>query len=179
MSKNCVIAAIRDEYALLDACKSDVRVVFDLSPSIETIDSRVELCREYDKYLFLHIDMAEGIGKDRAGLWYVKSRGVRGIISTRPNLIKLANELGLETVHRMFIIDSHSVETAIAMFKTKSDMVEIMPGIVAPRIIERICDEVNIPVIAGGLIETRDEIASAIKAGAVAVSTGNKKLWNM
>lgn len=179
MKKNCVIAAVKDKESLLEACKSHVSVIFDLAPNIEELENRVCLCAEHKKSLFIHIDMAEGIGKDRAGLKYVMEKGVAGIISTRANLIKIANDLGLKTVHRIFLIDSQSVETAIALFKNKPDMVEIMPGIVTEKVIKKICKEADCPVIAGGLIETEDEVNAAISAGVVAVSTGKTELWNI
>jgi glycerol uptake operon antiterminator len=50
-----------------------------------------------------------------------------------------------------------------------------MPGIM-PKMVERFA-AIGIPVIAGGLIETKTEITSSLKAGAVAVSTGKKGLW--
>jgi glycerol uptake operon antiterminator len=33
------------------------------------------------------------------------------------------------------------------------------------------------PVIAGGLIETKQELTDALGSGATAVSTGRKELW--
>ena len=56
------------------------------------------------------------------------------------------------------------------------DMMEIMPGVV-PKIIEKFKASVNIPIIAGGLIETKKEILDALKAGASSISTSNNKLW--
>ena len=35
------------------------------------------------------------------------------------------------------------------------------------------------PIVAGGLIETKEEIAEAIISGAEAVSTGKKELWEI
>jgi len=35
----------------------------------------------------------------------------------------------------------------------------------------------HIPVIAGGLIETKTEVFDALGCGATAVSTGRKNLW--
>lgn len=175
---NKVIAAVRTEEAFMEACESKSEIIFDLSPSIENIESRVMLCTKHNKTLFIHIDLAEGIGKDKAGLAYIRDCGVDGIISTRAALIKYANEVGLKTVQRTFILDSQSIETAISMLKTKPDMAEIMPGIIAERVIKKLCSEMNIPVIAGGLIATIDEVNAAINAGAAAVSTGEKALWN-
>jgi glycerol uptake operon antiterminator len=36
---------------------------------------------------------------------------------------------------------------------------------------------VSVPIIAGGLIENHEELASAFEAGASAVSTGCTDLW--
>lgn len=44
--------------------------------------------------------------------------------------------------------------------------------------IQEIHAETKLPVIAGGLIKEESDIEQAIKAGAVAVTTSNPKLWN-
>lgn len=179
MKHSPIIAAVRDAEALEKACLSKARILFDLAPSIETIKKRVQLCRAHDKLLFVHLDMAEGIGKDKAGLRYIKAAGANGIISTRANLIKAAGEVGLKTVHRLFLIDSQSVKTAVEFLKARPDMVEIMPGIVSERVISQICAVAEVPVIAGGFIETEEEVVSAIRAGVVSVSTSCTALWNL
>mgnify|MGYP002519961619 CR=1 FL=1 len=43
--------------------------------------------------------------------------------------------------------------------------------------ISRLKERVNVPIIAGGLIETKIEIDEALKAGAYAISTSNVGLW--
>ena len=48
-----------------------------------------------------------------------------------------------------------------------------------PRVIRRICEESRIPVIAGGLITEREDIMAALNAGAVSISTTNRKVWFM
>ena len=61
-------------------------------------------------------------------------------------------------------------------------MIELMPGVV-PKIIkrfsERVFGGVEIPVIAGGMIDTKAEIVAALGAGASADSTGRAELWNL
>ncbi|MBQ3075076.1 MAG: glycerol-3-phosphate responsive antiterminator, partial [Clostridia bacterium] len=37
--------------------------------------------------------------------------------------------------------------------------------------------EVSVPLIAGGLIETKAEVMDALQSGAIAVSTGKEELW--
>ena len=54
---------------------------------------------------------------------------------------------------------------------------EILPGVM-PKIIKRICNLVNVPVITGGLIDEKEDIINALRAGAEGVSTTDKKLWD-
>ena len=108
-----VIAAVRSEEELSYALCSGVETVFLLGTNIEELKGQTERTHEAGKKLFLHLDLAEGIGKDEYGIRYARSLGIDGIISTRSNIIKLAKKYGLLTVQRFFIVDSHSVETTI------------------------------------------------------------------
>ena len=56
------------------------------------------------------------------------------------------------------------------------DMIEVMPGTVT-KVITSLKTKTEIPIIAGGLIETRQEIDEAMNSGAAGVSTGKKELW--
>ena len=171
-----VIAAVKDDLFDL-ALSAGGEWIFDLSPDIASVKEKAELCHRAGKRYFIHFDLAAGIGKDRSGILFAKEAGVDGIISTRVNIIKIAKELQLFTIQRFFIVDSHSVDTTIEGIKSaKPDMIEIMPGIV-PKVIKRLSHTSSTPIIAGGLIETEEEISLAHRAGAVAVSSGKKELW--
>ena len=91
-------------------------------------------------------------------------------------MIKCAKELGLKTVQRVFILDSQSIETAESVLKTAPDMVEIMPGII-PVAISDLKKKIDIPIIAGGLVRTKEDVDMIAEAGAIAVSTSNPALW--
>ena len=76
------------------------------------------------------------------------------------------------------MIDSRSVDTALDTLKqSKADMIEIMPAI-AYKSITKIKKNIRIPIIAGGLIDSRDEVYKALGAGASMISTGCQDLWN-
>ncbi len=175
--ENSVIAAIKNNDQLKTACNSSVSAVFDLAPSISSIRQRTEYCKSFGKPLFIHMDLVEGIGKDKAGLEFIRQYGADGIISTRASIIKTAKECGLKTVQRIFIIDSQSIKSATAILKINPDMLEIMPGVV-PRAIKEFKNVLSVPIIAGGLIEFESDIKSAFDAGASAVSTSMENLWN-
>ncbi len=179
MDKGSVIAALRADKDFASLGTSGPRLVFDLSPDINSITKRLDAVHAVGKEYFVHIDLASGIGKDESGVVFLKKLGVDGIISTRTSIIKTAREHGIFTVQRFFIVDSHSVATTLESLKaSKADMIEIMPGII-PRIIKSLREKVNIPIIAGGLIESRRDIEDALESGASAVSTSRTELWQM
>lgn len=174
-----IIAAVKNKEDISDALQSEVSLILHMTPNIHTLQQEIEEIHHAGKKVLLHFDLSEGIGKDKSGLLFVKNAGADGIISTRSNLIKSAKEAGLLTIQRFFIVDSHSVDTTVEALKSsKADMIEIMPGIL-PKMIERIKERVNVPIIAGGLIETKEEIEQALNSGATAISTGKKHLWRL
>lgn len=175
--KKTVIAAIRDSKLLSGAELDSIDTVFLLSTNIIELSSKVEEVHKSGKEIFIHADFADGIGKDRFGMEYIKNTGADGVISTRASVIKAARETGLQTVQRIFIVDSQSIETAVDSTRSsKPDMIEIMPGVV-PKVIAEMKARTDIPLIAGGLVSAAEEVDAAIKAGAIAVSTSNVKLW--
>lgn len=173
-----VAAAVRTKEDFEVALKSKVDVIFLLYSSILTMKTYIDKCHSVGKKIFIHMDFVEGIGKDRAGLEFLKSLNVDGILTTRTNLIRPAKGFGLITVQRFFIVDSHSVDTAIESIRiAKPDVVEIMPGLVIKKIRE-FSQKVSNDILVGGLVEFKEDVDAAIEAGATAISTANRDLWN-
>ena len=177
MNKAKIFAAVRGKEELASAINSNVEVIFMLAPNIADIKNQADAVHKAGKKLFIHLDLAEGIGKDEYGILFAKEQGVDGIISTRINIIKLAKKAGIFTVQRFFIVDSHSVETTIESAKSsKADMIEIMPGTIS-KVIKNLKKELSMPIVAGGLIESWEEVDEAISCGATAISVGKKEFW--
>ncbi len=172
-----VAASVRSDEDFCSALKSNVKVIFLQNSNILNVKEQIERAHGAGKKVFIHMDFAEGIGKDKAGLNFVKLMGADGILTTKTGMIRSARDLGLLTVQRFFIVDSHSVDTAVDSIKiAKPDIVEIMPGVVGKKIKE-FADRVETPILAGGLIEFEEEVDRALEAGAKAVSTANHNLW--
>lgn len=170
-----VIAAIRN-HKWQAALNSPSEILFYLEPHLRTIQQKANEAHEAQKLLFVHLDLAEGIGKDREGVEFLAQCGVDGIISTKAQIIRLAKDSGLLTVQRFFALDSQGLDSIQEMLKTsRPHLMEIMPGVI-PKVIDRFATG-NIPVIAGGLIETKTEVTGALGCGAAAVSTGCEALW--
>ena len=177
--ENPIIAAVRTKEDFKKAISSEVTTVFLLSSNILDVHEYADEAHKACKKLFVHIDFTDGLSKDSAGLSYIATKGIDGIISTRSGVIKCAAENSIPCVQRFFMIDSRSVDTALeSMRASRPDMIEIMPA-VAYKTITKIKSSTSTPIIAGGLVERKDEIFSALGAGASGVSTGASDLWNM
>lgn len=177
LEDNPVIAAIGDD-KWQDALESPVQVLFYLSANLLTVKDRIRQAHEAQKLLMVHIDLAEGIGKDHAGIQYLADCGADGIISTRANMIRLAKNHGLTAIQRVFALDSKGMDSIEEMIRNSNPhLVEIMPGVVEKAI--RRFSGGKTPVIAGGLIETKAEVTGVLRSGAIAASTGQKELWHV
>ena len=156
---------------------SPVDMIFLFHSHILTVKERVEAAHNAEKTLFIHIDLSEGIARDRAGVSFLSQIGVDGVISTKPSLLRFAKEIGLVTVQRFFVYDSQGVAGIEEVLASSSpDIIEILPGVIG-KITSRFAREVSVPLIAGGLIETKAEVMEALQSGAIAVSTGKEELW--
>ena len=180
IEQNPVIAAVQAEEDLQLAIDSKVQVIFLLCANIMNVKELVNRIKAAEKQVFIHMDFLEGIGRDQKAIEYIAKRvAPDGIISTRNSHIKFAKQIGLFAIQRFFLIDNKSYDmAAYSVNTTKPDMIEMMPGVM-PSIIERMTQEITTPVIAGGLIRSKNDIMLALQAGAIGASTGKKDLWNL
>jgi glycerol uptake operon antiterminator len=155
-------------------------LIFLLTGSIFDLKNSMELAHANDKILMVNIDLVSGIAYDRDGIRYLAENDLcDGIISTKGYLIKEASKCGLMTIQRVFLLDSASLNSAERSLNSKTvDAVEILPGIAAPYFIEKQKDNgYNYPVIAGGLIQSKNEVKDLKEKGVFAVSTSKHQLW--
>ena len=174
--ESCPLVASVHENQFEQALESPAQIVFLLEGTVLTVPDQICMAHEKGKAIFIHIDLIRGVGKDRCGVEFLVKHGADGIISTRASLIKNAQEYGVIAVQRYFAIDSQGIESIRDMVgSVKPDFIEIMPGLVNKVIARFVSEEVS--VIAGGLIETKAEVMSALSSGAIAISTGSQELW--
>lgn len=175
LEKKPVIAAVGDD-KWPAALQSPAAVLFYLSADVMTVRDRIAEAHAAGKYILVHVDLAEGIGKDTGGIRYLADCGADGILSTRAGLIRAAKEQGVLAVQRFFALDSKGLDSVEDMLhKTSPHLMEIMPGVIGKAIRRFSVGET--PVIAGGLVETAAEVEKAFANGAAAVSTGAEDLW--
>lgn len=175
-----VIAAVRSPEAVDRALVAKSPVVFMLFGSILDVEEQVRRCKDAGKHVLLHLDLMEGLGADVAAVeWCARKVRPDGVISTRPKLLKAAAEEGLITVQRLFLMDSMSFDRSVKLLRSSAPgMAEVLPGLV-PKAISQLAQSIDSPVIAGGMITEPAEVMRALRAGALAVSTGEQRLWDL
>ena len=176
---NPIIAAINNDKLLLEAEKCDIDVVFVLYGTILTLPGIVERLKAKGKTVIVHADLITGLSSKEVAVDYIATNTkADGIISTKTNLVKRAKELGLIAGERSFIVNSMELSTTISHLTSfKPDFLEVMPGLIF-RVISEL-SSYNIPIVAGGLINSREEILSALNAGASAISSSSPSIWKM
>ena len=174
-----VIAAFRDIKSLRIQDLSHTNVLFILGGTIFDLPDIVEQARRYKKLVFVDIDLIKGIGRDALGIRFLaKESRVDGIITTHSNLIKSAQKEGLVSIQRIFVLDSESLAGGLGVIKKSNpDALEVLPGLILPKIIKKIRMITSIPVIAGGLITHEEEIRKILASGAIGISTTSSQLF--
>lgn len=182
VAANPVIAAVKNESGLKKCLDMpEICLVFVLYGSIGTISALVEQLKQAGKTVIVHMDLVAGLGaKAEAADFIAQYTRADGIISTRIEQVRRAKELSLYTVYRIFAIDSKVLGhvTGNRAIGEYADFVEILPGLM-PKVIRRMCRELAVPVITGGLISEKEDVIAALDAGAAAISATNEDVWGM
>lgn len=175
-----VIAAVRDPRDLEAAIRSRAAAVFLLGGSLMTLPGCVERAKNSGKYVFVHLDLCDGLGKDAAAVdWIALTVRPDGLISTRQQLLRRAREHGLMTIQRLFLMDSESLKSGVKLISSAPpDLVEVLPGLL-PRAIRALRERLGLPVIAGGMVTEEADVTQALAAGAAGVSSSVRELWSM
>lgn len=175
-----IIAAVKDHEGL-EAClvHDNIQVVFLLFGDILSLEESVKRIHEVGKIVIVHLDFISGLqcAKDISVDYIKNTTGADGIITTHPNCIKRAKELGMYTVLRAFVLDSIALQNVAKLASYEPDFIEILPGIM-PKIIEKIHGMTDVPLLAGGLISEKEDVIAVLHAGAVGISATKRQVWD-
>jgi glycerol uptake operon antiterminator len=173
-----IIPAIRRLKDFENALQSEHKWIVFLETRLGQLKSLVDYARRADKKVLIHIDLIQGLKADEYGVEFlVHEVKPDGILSTRVSVLELVKKQRLLAIQRLFLLDSLSLENNVKSSKRiKADYIEVLPGTL-PEVMKEIYEKTEIPIIAGGLIRTKEDVHAALATGAVAISTSNKKLW--
>lgn len=179
LEENPIIAAVKNEEQLDIAVNSDAQIIFVLFGDVMNIKTISEIIESKNKIGIVHIDLVEGLTSKEVVIKYIKDKTkFSGVISTKPQVVKLAKKYDLLGVQRFFIFDTLSLNNVKSHMISECDAIEVLPGII-PKVLGMISKYSNKPVVAGGLIETKEDVMQALSSGATCVSTTKKEIWDM
>lgn len=139
----------------------------------------LDQARQRDIFIYVNVDHIEGIHPDLAGLSYLADHfHVRGIISSNPRNLTLGKNIGLETIQRIFAVDSTGLETSLESVDTRYvDLLDISPALVVPAIAPLLLSSLPLSFIASGLVTTPAQVKAVLQTGALRVTVTHTELW--
>jgi glycerol uptake operon antiterminator len=176
-----IIPSIRKMKEFEFSLKSKSKYILLSEIHIGNLKSLVDKCHENNKLVMVNIELIGGFSADRIGLKLLKDfYKVDIIISANAMKINMGKSLGFETIQRFFLIDSRSFDSTLKSLQTtKNDAIEILPGPMAPEFIKIIKSIGNVPMIAGGFINTREMVEKIYESGFSGITSSNTELWNL
>ncbi len=158
--------------------KSPYEIGVFLDVHISQLKNVYMLAKEHGKKMIYHVDLIHGLKNDDYGTEYIcQEYKPFGLISTKSSVILKAKQKKVIAVQRIFLIDSHAIEKSYQLIeKTQPDYIEVLPGAM-PQMIKEVKERVNVPIFAGGLIRTNEDVRNALEAGATAITTSKRELW--
>jgi glycerol uptake operon antiterminator len=129
--------------------------------------------------VYVNMDHIDGIYADEAGFRYLAEHlHVTGIISSHPKALATAKQAGLETVQRIFAVDSTGLKMALESVDTNCvDMLDFSPARVVPYIMPRLKPRLPLPYMASGLLHTADQLQVVLSTGVQAVAVTHLERW--
>lgn len=174
-----LIAAVRSMDQVDAALNSSSRVIFLMGGSLSEVSSITRQVQAIGKQIFIHIELIKGLGRDKEAVEYLATK-VRpeGVVSTKPQLLKVAAKHKITTILQIFMIDSQAFESGLkSIASLQPDAVEIMPGLM-PRVAAQIKSHFDIPLITAGLIRQPHEVDMMLMSGCQGVTVSEQSLWN-
>ncbi|MDY4207283.1 MAG: glycerol-3-phosphate responsive antiterminator [Lachnospiraceae bacterium] len=174
-----VIPEIKNEEGLASLPKSDSRLAYIIYGDICNIADIVEEVKAVGKMAIVHVDLIVGLSPKDISIDFIKKyTKADGIISMKAAMIKRANELGMFTIQRFYMMDGITYSNVEKHIKLcNPDVVELMPAGLY-KLIRYLVEKIDQPTVASGLTQDKEDIIGALKAGAVAVATTNRSLWD-
>ena len=158
---------------------SDVTVI--LLRHCNPLDFRTLLENAHERGLAVYVNMdhIDGIAPDSAGLRYLATQlHIKGVVSSHGKILAQAKNFDLQTVQRIFAVDSTGLEVALESVDTHCvDLLDISPGLVTTYIAAHTMALLPLPFIASGLIHTPQQVRAVLQTGALGVAVSRPELW--
>ena len=161
--------------AFLDS-KAEVGIVANIA--LRHVAEVLNALKKSNKLIVLNIDSCEGLAQDKGAIEFLAEIGISVLLSTRVPTIQKAAQCGLLTMQKVFVTDRSTWPRSLkAISQSAPNLVQIMPSPMLGYLSAE--DKRRLPpVVASGFICNETDVATAMKQGAIAVSSSNKSLWD-
>jgi len=158
-----------------------VSVAILIGGDINNLEGALKIRSRFpEKYLLAHVDLIDGVGKDEAGMRFLKRLGIEGIVSVKWQLLRYAKENKMLTVQRLFLIDSEAIRTGLKVIKRVTpDAIEILPATIPKFAIDEFRKVTDLSILGGGLLRTEEDVRMALSNGLTAVTASRRNLWKL
>lgn len=181
MNQN-VLPVIKDWKQFERFCNSEIPWCILLDFHINFLEELIKQAHQHGKHVIIHMDLIHGLANDPYGAQFlIQKYHCDGIISTKPKVIECAKKHHCLAILRLFLIDSSSVVKGCTMAnQVNPDYLELLPAMTI-RAVERVRQYSTLPLIGGGLIQSKEDVAYCLTHGMEAVSMSDfslcEQLW--
>ncbi|MCX7827845.1 MAG: glycerol-3-phosphate responsive antiterminator [Thermanaerothrix sp.] len=175
-----IICAVRSMDVVKDVLAfEEPRCVFLLGFSLQDVVKSVSSLLSRGHMPFVHMDLVEGLKSDQSGIRYlVDNARPWGIISTHKGVVEIAKGMGLVTVLRVFLLDSDAIRKGKSLVgAVRPDFVEVLPGVAVVGMEKTPLSDLGCHIIAGGLVDSPDQVRTILSRGVIGVSSSEKSIW--
>ena len=175
-----VIPSIRDVKYLKYTQEAQCDKVLLSNAHIGNLKQLTENCHKNKQKVIVNHELIGGLGNDRIAFEMLKKLyRVDGVIGSNVSKLNQIQHMGLETIFRISLIDSHSVEMALRSLKgVNFTAVELRPYYHAVEFLPMFKEVFSGKFFAGGFINTEEKIKICQKAGFDGIMTSTKNLWS-
>jgi glycerol uptake operon antiterminator len=166
-----IIPAVNDFKQFRKFLESEYGTCVIMHCTIFDLETMFKELKSHGKQALIHCDLIKGLSADEYGAEYLCGKlHPAGLISIKPSVISACRKLSVTAVQRAFLIDSSALEKSIlSIEKIKPDYVELLPALCTP-LFPILKERLKLPLIAGGLIQSKAMAEEILKTGVEAVT---------
>lgn len=174
-----IVASVREIKHLDYALSLDNDYVLLSDVHIGNLSRLTEICHKAGKKVVVNYELIGGLGSDKIAFQMLKKMyHVDVVIGMNLGKMHMIRGENLKTMQRISLIDSMSIDAGLKMIlDTKSDAIELRPGIYAIEYLSKFKAKYSGKFFAGGFVNTRELIIKAKEAGFDGVMTSTRDLW--
>jgi glycerol uptake operon antiterminator len=172
-------AAVKGREQLDPALASSCGAIFILRANGLELGPVVHHIHSAGKLAVVHLDLVDGLSADLTGVRWLARCGADAIISSHGQAVRAVRAEGLVAIQRLLCVSQVGIELGlVAVARSQPDIVELLPGVILPAVADLVMSRLTVPLLAGGFIHDAPAARRVLDAGALAVTTSQRSLWD-